>query len=214
MLLDETTGNNISAFYSSNISTGGNQSMSSKKYKDTESASDKDESNDTNDNVQVAIEAKEEVPFLKYRDDDIIDPKQFYVGDEMHTPLLFKLSLKDCGFPLNIFKKGSYCCPYLSLAYLDILSDQRVKSFVIGATNYLFKQKRNLFDVIVELDGAKIDIIDNDLKKKLQLSTEDLRFADFLVKCIEENAAKGETKLFDNTNFEGMQCLKKRNLKS
>ena len=104
---------------------------------------------------------------------------------------------------MNIFRRGSYCHPYLSLAYLDILTDKRAKSFVIGATNYLFKQKRNLFDVIIELDGAKIEIIDNDLKKKLQLSTEDLRFADYLVKCIEENATKGETKLFDNTNWVG-----------
>jgi hypothetical protein len=203
MLLDETGKNNISIFCSNNklnISDD-KQSTPNKKIDAKDIASSELENNDTNDKN----ESKEIDPFLKYHEEDSLDPKYFDTGDDHYTPLLFKLSLKDCGFPLNIFRKGSYCEPYLSLAYLDILSDNRVKSFIIGSSNYLFKQKRNLFDVIVELDGGgKIDIIDNDLKKKLQLSTEDLRFADYLVKCIEENGSKGEgTKLFENTSWEG-----------
>lgn len=147
-------------------------------------------------------------PFIKHREEDLLNPNLFAVEDAHFTPLLFKLSLQDCGFPLQIFRKGSYCHPYLSLAYLDILSDSRVRSFVCGATNYLFKQKRNLFDVIVEIDGAKLEILDNDLKKKLQLSTEDLRFADYLVRCIMENgvkngAAESSRTLFDGTSWEG-----------
>ena len=208
MLVGESGKSNISYFYStSKLATGDDRSTSSTPNKrlneavealETVSGANEDATGEKN-------EPKEADPFLKYRDEDSINPKFFCLDDDPnYTPLLFKLSLKDCGFPLSIFRKGSYCHPYLSLAYLDILSDSRVKSFVIGATNYLFKQKRNLFDVVVELDGAKIDIIDNDLKKKLQLSTEDLRFADYLVRCIEENGAKSDsTKLFENTNWEG-----------
>lgn len=122
------------------------------------------------------------------------------------TPPLLNLPLDTCGLPLHIFKKGSFCHPYLSLTYLDVISDTRVRSFIIGATNFLFKQRRELFDVIIEIDGAKIDIIDPLLKKSLSLTTEDLRFADFLVKCtMESNGSKNSesSMLFDGTTFEG-----------
>ncbi|RWS14232.1 late secretory pathway protein AVL9-like protein [Dinothrombium tinctorium] len=117
------------------------------------------------------------------------------------TPPLLKLSSKECGFPLEIFRKGAFCHPYLSLTYLDILSDDRVRSFVIGATNYLFKQKKNLFDVII--DESKIEINDQNLRKQLELSTEDLRFADFLVKnTVDPNPGKG-SKILEGTSWEG-----------
>lgn len=194
MLVDDSNKSHISIFLTNNKIATGDQAITT----------DDDSTDENETNNETKNEPKEEDPFLKHKDEDSLNPKQFYLGDENYTPLLFKLSLNDCGFPLNIFRRGSYCHPYLSLAYLDILSDPRVKSIVIGATNYLFKQKRSLFDVIVELDGAKIDIVDTDLKKKLQLSTEDLRFADYLIRCIEENGAKSEsTKLFDNTNWIG-----------
>lgn len=34
---------------------------------------------------------------------------------------------------------------------MDILTDQNVRGYVIGASNILFKQKKNLADVIVEV---------------------------------------------------------------
>ena len=200
MLLDECGKNNLSIFYSNsklnNSSATEDRTSTPNKKATIDKDDDSSEIKENDTSNEEKNESKEIDPFLKYRDEESLNAKQFDLDDDdpHYTPLLFKLSLKDCGFPLNIFnvKKGSYCEPYLSLAYLDILSDNRVKSFTIGATNYLFKQKRNLFDVIIELDGPKIDFIDNDLKKKLQLSTEDLRFADYLVKCIEENGAKGK----------------------
>lgn len=118
------------------------------------------------------------------------------------TPPFLRLNINSCGLPLEVFRKGSFCHPYLSLTYLDILSDVRVRGFVIGATNYLFKQKRNLFDVIVEPDTAKIDIVDLELKKQLSLSTEDLRFADYLVKNTMEATSSGSVYL-DGTSWEG-----------
>ena len=90
MLVDETMGSNISSFYSNNkYLTAGNQSINgSKKSKDSDSIDSLDKEEDSNDaneislSIQTAIEAKEEDPFLKYRDENIIDPKQFYLGKD------------------------------------------------------------------------------------------------------------------------------------
>ncbi|RWS28873.1 hypothetical protein B4U80_11092, partial [Leptotrombidium deliense] len=149
------------------------------------------------------IKSEEDVPVNKV--EEIL--KSNFEADEDETgngqcltPPLLKIPIKDCGLPLDIFKNGAFCHPYLSLTYLDVLSDARVRSFIIGATNYLFKQKRDLFDVIV--DDNKIEYYDNDLKKLLELSTEDLRFADFLVKnTLESNGSKGSK--LDSTSWEG-----------
>lgn len=51
--------------------------------------------------------------------------------------------------------QGSVCHPYLSLSYYDILEDVNIRSFVIGASNVLFKQKRNNIDVLVEVSSSK-----------------------------------------------------------
>jgi len=74
------------------------------------------------------------------------------IRDQMETPPILKIPLDQCGFPLDIFNCGSYCQPYLSLTYLDVLTDVRVRSCLVGATNFLFKQKKDIFDVIVEVN--------------------------------------------------------------
>lgn len=99
---------------------------------------------------------------------------------------LAHLSTQTCGFPLAIFTKGSLCLPYLSLPYLDLLSDINVRSYVIGATNILFKQKRQLYDILVDIDNNRIECQDMNLRKNLHLTTEDLRFADYVVKHVSE----------------------------
>ncbi|XP_037290506.2 late secretory pathway protein AVL9 homolog [Rhipicephalus microplus] len=99
-------------------------------------------------------------------------------------PKVIALPNEDCGLPLCIFSKGSLCLPYVSLPTIDLLSDISIRSCVVGATNDLFKQKKHLFDVIVEVDECKITILDNDLRRQLYLTMEDLRFADYLVKNV------------------------------
>ncbi len=47
------------------------------------------------------------------------------------------------------------CHPYLSLQYYDILQDPNVRGFVVGASNILYKQKRNAVDVITEVRVTK-----------------------------------------------------------
>ena len=73
------------------------------------------------------------------------------IGERTETPPILKLSDEECGLPLEIFTCGAYLQPYLSLTYLDVLTDVRVRSCLVGATNFLFKQKKDLFDVIVEV---------------------------------------------------------------
>ncbi|KAL3831475.1 hypothetical protein ACJMK2_023218 [Sinanodonta woodiana] len=75
-------------------------------------------------------------------------------NDNTIVPVLLQ---DDFGFPLAIFAKGSICHPYLSLQYFDLLSDINVRSFVIGATNILFKQKRHLTDVVIDVHAKLVE---------------------------------------------------------
>ena len=70
---------------------------------------------------------------------------------DMRSPSPTTLVADALGFPLPLFTKGVLCHPYLSLQYYDLLRDPNVRGFVVGASNMLFKQKRNLLDVIVEV---------------------------------------------------------------
>ncbi|XP_062537439.1 late secretory pathway protein AVL9 homolog [Armigeres subalbatus] len=87
--------------------------------------------------------------------------------------------------PLKIFHEGNLCLPYLSLPYMDLLTDPAVKGYIIGASNVLFQQKRQLADVMIDVENAVIDVYDLDLKRQTQLSTEDLRFADFIIRNVQ-----------------------------
>uniref|UniRef100_A0A1I8A1C0 UDENN domain-containing protein n=1 Tax=Steinernema glaseri TaxID=37863 RepID=A0A1I8A1C0_9BILA len=87
------------------------------------------------------------------------------------------------GFPLHLFTKGSLFHPYL-----DMIRADSTRAYCVGATNALFKQRRDQIDVLVTLDDAgegQIDIINADLKRQLTLTTADLRFGDFLLKMLE-----------------------------
>ncbi|ESO88012.1 hypothetical protein LOTGIDRAFT_206952 [Lottia gigantea] len=105
------------------------------------------------------------------------------------------------GFPLAIFTRGTVCHPYLSLQYHDILHDITIRGFLIGATNILFKQRRNLLDAIIEVNEGKIEIQDKELQKHLHLTTADLRFGEYIVKAVTEDSDKDNS--FDNTEWEG-----------
>ncbi|KAG1694133.1 Late secretory pathway protein AVL9 [Nymphon striatum] len=128
-------------------------------------------------------ESKEKVDLTKSKlqfchDEDMCD-----TNVEPHSPSsLNSLKLDDCGLPLDV----------------------NVRSFVFGATNVLFKQKKHLLDVIVEINDGKVEIIDPELKKQLQLSMEDLRFADYLVRHVGEgNGETDEDVFLDGTGWEG-----------
>lgn len=99
---------------------------------------------------------------------------------------LAQVNTESCGLPLNLYKQGYLCLPYLSLPYMDLLSDVNVRGYVAGATNVLFKQKRQLYDILVDIDAGRIECQDMELRKQLHLTTEDLRFADYIVKHVSE----------------------------
>ncbi|KZC14924.1 Late secretory pathway protein AVL9 like protein [Dufourea novaeangliae] len=91
-----------------------------------------------------------------------------------------------CGMPLSLFTKGYLCLPYLSLPYLDLLADVNVRGYIVGVTNVLFKQKKQLIDVLVEVENTRIETTDPELRRQLHLTTEDLRFADYIVRHVAE----------------------------
>lgn len=96
--------------------------------------------------------------------------------------LTSQIDQSECGFPLPLFEDGYLCLPYLSLQYMDLLNDPAVQAFFVGASNVLFKQKRQLFDVLVDLNEMRIETADLGLRRQLTLGTEDLRFADHVVR--------------------------------
>lgn len=80
--------------------------------------------------------------------------------------------------------------------------------YTIGATNVLFKQ-RLYDDIDAFIDETSIDIKQNDmLKKQLQLSTADLRFADYLIKHV--NASRSsQQKAMSQNNTPTLLSVKK-----
>ncbi|KAH1017839.1 late secretory pathway protein AVL9 homolog [Dendroctonus ponderosae] len=124
------------------------------------------------------------------------------ISDSAQTNInyLTQIATETCGFPLPIFTKGSLCLPYLSLPYLDLLTDVNVRSYVVGATNVLFKQKRQLYDILVDIDTGRIECQDLTLRKYLHLTTEDLRFADYIVKHVSEER---HDVFLDGVGYEG-----------
>ncbi|GFT50539.1 late secretory pathway protein AVL9 homolog [Nephila pilipes] len=126
--------------------------------------------------------------------------KNEIIQAEKNSVNVIDIESDECGLPLCIFTKGMLCHPYLSLPFLDVLNDLSVRGFLVGATNILFKQKKQLFDVIIEVDDGKIEIIDPDLKKQLNLTTEDLRFADHIVRHVMEDR---QDVFLDGTGWEG-----------
>lgn len=96
------------------------------------------------------------------------------------------INTQKCGLPLQIFSEGYLCLPYLSLPYLELLSDKNVRGYVVGATNVLFKQKKQLIDVLIDIENGRIEANDPELRRQLHLTTEDLRFIDYVIRCVVE----------------------------
>lgn len=102
------------------------------------------------------------------------------------------IGAKSYGAPLPLFTNGTLCLPYLSLPYMDLLTDSSVNGFIIGTSNILFRQKRQIMDVLIDVEHATIETQDQDLRRQLSLTTEDLRFVDFVVKTVQFPKEDGE----------------------
>ncbi|KAK7109109.1 late secretory pathway protein AVL9 homolog [Littorina saxatilis] len=129
----------------------------------------------------------------KPKNAESVEMKPVHKGD-------VSLQQDDYGFPLAIFTKGCVCHPYLSLQFHSILNDVNVRSFVLGATNILFRQQKQVTDVIVEIEDGKLDIKDRELQKQLNLTTADLRFTEGIVRIATEERSN---MYLDGTEWEG-----------
>ncbi|XP_046390060.1 late secretory pathway protein AVL9 homolog [Ischnura elegans] len=149
--------------------------------------------------VEIAVEA-DMVGMVRSNSDE--KPSEGSVEIKVQSTLssVASLTAEECGCPMALFTKGYLCHPYLSLPYLDLLSDVKVRGYVIGATNVLFKQKKQVADVIIEIDDMRIETQDLELRKQLHLTTQDLRFADYIVRQVSEE----RTDVFlDGVRWEG-----------
>lgn len=87
--------------------------------------------------------------------------------------------------PFPIYTSGNLCLPYLSLPYMDLLSDASVRGYTIGTSNILFQQKKQLADVFVDVEAGTIETAQPDVRRQLQLTTEDLRFVDYVLRHVQ-----------------------------
>ncbi|CAF1530508.1 unnamed protein product [Adineta ricciae] len=95
-------------------------------------------------------------------------------------------------FPLQLFNKNNLLHPYLPLNNLDLLTNRNVNSYVIGASNALFRQQVTHDIIIVENDEDFL-IQSSQLKSELQLTTADLRFLQLFEE--ENNGVKNEEEI-------------------
>jgi len=100
-----------------------------------------------------------------------------------------QIPIEAFGLPLKVFTGGNLCHPYVSLSYLDTLTQPSVHGYMIGATNILFVQKKGLADVVIDIEKDKFEVSDPELKRALHLTTEDLRFTDNLMRQVGPAAA-------------------------
>lgn len=107
--------------------------------------------------------------------------------------------------PVSIFASGNLCLPYLSLPYMDLLTDPSVLSYVIGTSNVLFQQRQHLADVLVDIENGNLDTRDVELRKQLTLSTEDLRFMDYILRHVQvpKEDAEGGSDHWIRQQFQG-----------
>ena len=128
-----------------------------------------------NDGAEVAEEIKEDVAAQNFTK-------------------IAQIPIESLGLPLKVFTGGNLCHPYVSLSYLDTLTQPSVHGYMIGATNVLFVQKKGLADVVIDIEKDKFEVHCPELKKALQLTTEDLRFTDNLVKQVGGDLSEGSPK--------------------
>ena len=136
--------------------------------------------------------------------EDVENFQNEHLNEHQRLPSLTQtgtVSNLEVGLPLRVFGRGNLCHPYLSLSFIDTLSQACVRGYLIGATNALFKQKAGVAEVIIDIEKDKVDILDPDLKKALTLTTEDLRFIDHIIKQV--SIENGSDIFLDGVGWEG-----------
>ncbi|CAF1615353.1 unnamed protein product [Rotaria sp. Silwood1] len=76
----------------------------------------------------------------------------------------------------DLFKKNNLLHPYISIYSLDIINNSNINSYLIGASNRLYRQQNNIDFILTDYDDDDFIIQSSLLKQQLQLTTADLRF--------------------------------------
>ncbi|CAF0986350.1 unnamed protein product [Rotaria sordida] len=84
-------------------------------------------------------------------------------------------SIDQYQFSYDLFKKNNLLHPYISIHSLDMINNSNINSYLIGASNRLFRQQNNIDFILTDYDEDFI-IQSSLLKQQLQLTTADLRF--------------------------------------
>ena len=159
------------------------------------------------DAIEVAHEASEGVAEIRHCKAQNADMQES--PSVTNFTKICNANLEDFGLPLKLFTGGNLCHPYVSLTYLDTLTQPSVHGYIIGATNDLFLHRKGLTDVIIKKveDDYRLDVQDQELRKALQLTTEDLRFTENLIQhvCdVPNNLKSDEPDVFlDGIGWEG-----------
>ena len=157
--------------------------------------------------TEVAVEATENAA-SRYVIQQGVESDVYEFDSNTNFTKICNGRLEEFGLPLKIFTGGNLCHPYVSLTYLDTLTQPSVHGYTIGATNDLFLHRKGLTDVIIKkVEGDyRLDIQDQELKKALHLTTEDLRFTDYLIRhvCDVPDVKSDEPDVFlDGIGWEG-----------
>lgn len=123
------------------------------------------------------------------------------------------LDHRQCGMPLSLFTQGYLLRPYLSLNEIELLEDVSVRAILAAATNSLFALKNHLIDACVTMDPQpQLQLFGDQLRRQLTMSTEDLRFAELLVRLsdscrCEDNSSDHPSLCQCETTLRNMFCL-------
>eukprot|EP00794_Sanderia_malayensis_P008897 gene8897-9848_t len=98
-----------------------------------------------------------------------------------HTPK------DEYGLPMDLFDEEYVFHPYLSLQQMHALKSETVKGYLIGASNILYRHQNQVqWDCFVDLETSEITITDSSLFEAVSLTTEDLRFTNFILSTVDE----------------------------
>lgn len=93
--------------------------------------------------------------------------------------------------PLHVFGEGALFQPYLPLQQLEQIVQSPAsptKSFIVGTSNAVLTQHKSLgIDVLINLDEATVEIVNESCKKQLELTACDRKFMDDITKLVMAN---------------------------
>lgn len=119
-----------------------------------------------------------------------------------------KSVLKFLGFPLQVFGKGGIFSPYTPLQQLDSLKNIENEWYIIGTSNkLLLEQKDILCDILVNLDTKSIEIMNSDknLIPALQLTYKDKRWMETVVNYVNDTWNDNDWSTPKNSQFQGSE---------